>query len=571
MRPRFTFLVLNLLAGLVALGPLVLAQSQSAGKSQTQSAAKSAAQASQNTTTPAQKAPQPSATKPVQPKAPSSGQAKSRTTPTPPPKQVLPQKADPYHLKLPSTSKRLQALQQRLQAQKQLSAAQKQKLMSLQAALAALGTQQKVALDELDSLSEQIAQGQNRQQQLSTQVAQAKSDLQDTTLQLNVMSGQVKRLEEDVRQMLQSLYRQRSGQYLEVINQASSLSDLMIRTRYANIGGEHNVAVVEQLRLQRQDLETQRQKQQRQSEKLQALVRQQQSELKRLHAAQTEQQTVISHLRQTQAGKQALALQTRAQQELNAQNINQTIGQLIDERNAVERERRRRIEAERVRRAEELRRLREAQERARKEAARLAALRRAQAEAKARALAEARALAQSRARAQAQAAALARAQALARARSERAATIARERAQLQTRQNQLEHEQRQSLIELAPLPSASGPLGFPLPGGTVTQSFSDVSPWTVLQGSGVAVAALGGNVLAVTNYASLGWVVLIDHGQLITAYLGLSNTSVAVGQRVIQGTALGNIGGSPIFGEDHMAFQVNRVSGSGRTPVPPSF
>lgn len=480
------------------------------------------------------------------------------STPKPAAPKPLPTKADPYHLNLPTSSPRLGTLQQRLEAQKQLKAAQQQKLAHLQAAIGALSVQQKAALKELNDLGAQVAQGRNRQQDLADQIAQAKDELLGTQAQLDIMTGQVRRLESDVRQMMLGLYRQRSGQYLEVVNQASSLSDLLIRSRYANMGGQHNVAVVEQLRLQRQDLQAQQQKQLSQSQKLQALYAQQQSELSRLHAAQARQQQLIASLKQTQAGQQALALQTQAQQAATAQNINATIGKLIDERNNIEMQRRARIEAERVRRAEELRRIREAQERARKEAERLAALRRAQAEARARA---------------AQAKAQAQARALAEARRQRAQALAQERSRLQQRQQRLEAQQQQAAVELAPLPPASGPLGFPLPGGTITQGFSEGSPWTVLQAPAgtQAAAALGGNVLAVTNYASLGWVVLVDSGNLITAYLGLSDTQVSAGQHVERGAAIGTIGGSPIFGEGHMAFQVNRVSGGGRTPVPPSF
>ena len=63
-------------------------------------------------------------------------------------------------------------------------------------------------------------------------------------------------------------------------------------------------------------------------------------------------------------------------------------------------------------------------------------------------------------------------------------------------------------------------------------------------------------MVAVTNYASLGWVVLIEHSPaLATAYIGLDSPSVEVGARVRQGQALGSIGGSPVFGAGRMAFR----------------
>jgi len=117
-------------------------------------------------------------------------------------------------------------------------------------------------------------------------------------------------------------------------------------------------------------------------------------------------------------------------------------------------------------------------------------------------------------------------------------------------------------------------MGFPLPGGSVAQPYGEGGAlWSVLQGAegGQAVAALDGNVIATTNYASLGWVVLIDHGATVTAYFGLQDAQVQVGARVSRGTPLGTVGGSPVFGPGRMAFQVNSVSGGARRPVPPPF
>ncbi|MFC6665575.1 peptidoglycan DD-metalloendopeptidase family protein [Deinococcus radiopugnans] len=79
------------------------------------------------------------------------------------------------------------------------------------------------------------------------------------------------------------------------------------------------------------------------------------------------------------------------------------------------------------------------------------------------------------------------------------------------------------------------------------------------------MAALPGNVLAVTYYASLGWVVLVDHSSAISAYFGLAEPLVSVGARVSRGTPLGTVGGSQIIGPQRMAFQY-RLNGLAVNP-----
>jgi len=128
--------------------------------------------------------------------------------------------------------------------------------------------------------------------------------------------------------------------------------------------------------------------------------------------------------------------------------------------------------------------------------------------------------------------------------------------------------------QIAPLPPSSGPSGFPLPGGQVSQGYgANGAQWVVLSAPGgtQAAATAAGNVIAATYYNSLGWVILVDHGATVSAYFGLQDPQVSVGNRVAQGTPLGAIGGSPIFGPDRMAFQLNRVAGSTRQPVNPGF
>ena len=468
-----------------------------------------------------------------------------------------PSVADPYNLNLPSTSQRLQRLQQQLAAQQQLSVEQKKELESLRKNVAALSAQQKAVLRQIDGLAARLATLQTQKGQLEGQIRAAQDELAQTQAQAKVTANQVARLKTNVRALLLTLYRERSGQYLRLVNQASSLSDLVIRTRYANMGGQRNVDVIEELRQQEADLKVQQAAQSAQTARLQDLRAEQLSQLAELRDTRAQQQALVQRLEQNKAGQQALALQTRAQQALTVQSINTLLGGIVQERAQIEAERQRRIEAERQRRAEELRLIRAAQERARQEARRLAAQREAQRQA-----------------AQRQAAQRA-AQQAARANAQRQQTVEQEQRNLDSRANQLEAQQQQSSIQLSPLPAASGPLGFPLPGGSVVAPFSASVPWTVIGGpaGAQAVAAQGGNVLAVTNYATLGWVVLIEHSStLATAYIGLDSPSVEVGARVTQGQALGLIGGSPVFGAGRMAFQVNRIrADNSRQPIPPTF
>ncbi|MFC6659721.1 peptidoglycan DD-metalloendopeptidase family protein [Deinococcus multiflagellatus] len=74
-------------------------------------------------------------------------------------------------------------------------------------------------------------------------------------------------------------------------------------------------------------------------------------------------------------------------------------------------------------------------------------------------------------------------------------------------------------------------------------------------------------MLSSTFYASLGGVVLLDHGSLVTVYLGLRDKYVNTGDRVTRGTPLGTVGGSSIIGPDSMAFQLRR----GQQVIPPPF
>ena len=488
----------------------------------------------------------------------------------------------------PTTSQKLELLQRELQQQRQQSGAQAAALQKLRASLAQLSAQQKATLDRLDALAENVATLENEVATLNARTALAQQVLEDTTAQRRLTEGRVARLQEDVRQILNTLYRERSGRYLQLLSQASSVSDLLIQLQYANMAGEHHTRVIATLKGEVAALKEQQAQQEEQTRALNQVQAQRRAKLDALNTRRREQTALLAQLRQSAQGKQALAAQTQAQQALTARTIDTLVGQVVAERTRLEEERRRRLEEERRRREAEARRIREAQERARQEAARLARLR---AEQERQARERAAEVARQRAAAAAQAEAQARADAEARARQaqERARAVAAaqqaaserraqqlraEEAALQQRQQAAQAEQQRAEEALAPLPTPTGPSGFPISAGRVSAPYgSSGAQWAVLEGAdgAQAVAARPGNVIAVTYYASLGWVVLIEHPGLVSVYLGLQEPGVQPGARVAQGAALGAVGGSPVFGPGRMAFQLNRVQGNSRQPVPPGF
>ena len=158
-----------------------------------------------------------------------------------------------------------------------------------------------------------------------------------------------------------------------------------------------------------------------------------------------------------------------------------------------------------------------------------------------------------------------------RARQAREAQTTSEQQSLNAQQQSVQNQQDQSQQQLAPLPASVGNVGFPLPGGRVTSAFNASGPWTILSGDtgAQAVAVAEGNVITAANYANLGWVVIVDHGALISTSFGLSQPLVSVGQRVSRGQAIGIIGGSPQFGPTSMALQLTQIST--RQSVRPPF
>ncbi|GGR85565.1 murein hydrolase activator EnvC family protein [Deinococcus sedimenti] len=455
------------------------------------------------------------------------------------------------------TSARLDQLQQQLQQQRQLSVQKAQELAAARARIENLTAQQRQTLTQLDDLARQTAQLENELATVTARVALAERQLADTTQQLTVTRAQVERLQGDVREVMALIYRQRSGQYLQLLSQSRSLSDLLIRLRYTNMAGAFQTQVLAGLKGQITALRDQERVQKQQAASLRTLQTQRAGKLTALQAQRARQNALLAQLRASEQGQRTLAAQRSAEQALAAQQVDQLVGQVVAERERLEAERQRRLEEERRRREAEARRIREAQERARQEAARLAQLRAAQLR-----------QAQVAAARQAQQAQQARTAQLQREQADRAARLQREQQALAQRQVQVQEAQQQVEQQLAPLPPVSSPAGFPLPGGRVLAPFgANGAPWTVLTGAQQVVAADGGNVLAVTSYASLGWVVLIDHGGSVSAYLGLRDPLISVGNRVARGTPLGAVGGSSIIGPGNMAFQLRQ----GGQPVAPGF
>ncbi|MDV6375667.1 murein hydrolase activator EnvC family protein [Deinococcus arenicola] len=470
-----------------------------------------------------------------------------------------------------TTSQKLEQLQQELQQQKKLSAAQAAELGRIRKAIQNISAQQQDVLTKLDTLAGQIGGIENELAVLNARTAQVEQQLADTTSQLTVTTARVERLKGDVREILNIQYRSRSNDYLGLLSQSRSMSDLLIRLRYANLAGQYNTRIIQSLKDEVATLDIQQAQQAQQAQSLKDIGEKRAAALARLQARRTEQNALLASLRNSEQGQRALATQRQAERTLTVRTIDGLVSQVTAERQRIEAERQRRLEEERKRREEEARRIREAQERARQEAVRLAAIRAEQqriAEEQAAQRARDQAAQQAQAQAQTNREAQQRAQREQQQRT-RESQLQREQQALQQRGQRVQAAQDRVTQELQPLPPTSGPLGFPLPGGRIVAPYgSGGSPWVVLAGDDTsqAVAALEGNVLAVTYYASLGWVVLVDHSNAISAYFGLSEPLVSVGNRVARGTPLGTVGGSQIIGPQRMAFQY-RLNGVSVVPA----
>jgi len=258
---------------------------------------------------------------------------------------------------LPTTSERLQQLQEQLAAQQQLSAQQKAQLEGLRARVTALGGQQKTVLGRIDALNANIARLETARRALDLQIQGVQESIRDLNLQITGTQARVTRLQQDVRELLVSLYRERSGRYLQLLSQAQTLSDLLIQAKYANISGQNNVRVVQALKTETARLQTQKDAQTAQKKQLDTLQARQIAQLQQLQAQRQEATTLVAQLKKDQAGQQALAVQTQAQQALTASSIQNVIGGILQERANIEAERQRRIRAEQARREAELARI----------------------------------------------------------------------------------------------------------------------------------------------------------------------------------------------------------------------
>ncbi|MFC6590666.1 murein hydrolase activator EnvC family protein [Deinococcus lacus] len=453
--------------------------------------------------------------------------------------------------------KTLDALEQQLRQQQQIGVQQQKELEKLRASLETLSASQQQTLARLDALSADIQRLTNEGQVLAVRVRRAESELSATTRELEYRTYRVSNLRSNVRGLMNSLYREGSGDYLELLAQSSSLSELLIRLRYANFAGEYNVALITNLEREVTELQAQQQRQQAQQQALAKLQKDRAEALARLKQSRDEQAGLLAELQKTAEGQRLLALQNQAQQQQTVKNIEGIISGIMQERAALDAARAAR-EAESRRRAEEVARLQAAQREAEARARRAQAAQAAQGQ-PASASSQA---APGQAPAAGTASTVPSAAQQARALREQQARAQAERDTLAQQQQRAQAEADVAAAAAAPLPSEAEFI-FPLPGGQVREPFTPDTPWAVLEGPPQAqvVAAADGDVLASTFFNSLGWVVLVDHGGWVTAYLGLQEPGVQVGQRVRSGEALALPGGSPVFGPDRAAFQLNRLQG----------
>lgn len=428
-----------------------------------------------------------------------------------------------------TTSEQLQQLQQQLEQQQQLDQQQAQQLAQLRQNLAALGEQQRQTLGRIDVLAGGVARLEAQAQELGGRIQGVQGQIAALELQVQATSARVERLKLSARELMNALYRERSGRYVELLSQAKSLSDLVIRARYANLLGQQNTRVVEDLKTETARLNEQKRQQLSYRDQLAGLQQQLQAKADDLTRRRGQQQALLAELRRNQAGQQALQVQTQAQRAITNQNINGLVAGIVKEQARLAEERRRKAEEERKRREAEQRRIREEQARLARERARLEALANER---------------RARARAEAQ-----------------RAQVQREQQALAAQQQTLDDQTQQAQTEAAPLPSV-GNLSFPLPGGRVTSPYGNGGPWMVISGADgtQAVAAADGVVQATASYANTGWVVILLHGSgTLTVYSGLSALSVQQGQRVARGQPLGPVGGSPLYGPGGLQFQVNQA------------
>ncbi len=494
-----------------------------------------------------------------------------------------------------TTSQRLEQLQQSLSQQNKLTSEKSMQLESIKNNIQNLNAKQKQSLVKLDQTAENLNNLEKEVSSLNEQVTLSQRQLKETTSQLTLSEARVSRLQVQVRGILREMYEKQGGNYLELLSQATSYSELMARLQYSNMANRRNTEVIKELKTEVKNLETQKASQLKQMQVLIDLRTRRNTTLVNLKDKKTEQENLLAELRKTQQGQQALAAKRQAELVLVSQTINDLVVKVSKEKARLEAERQRRILEEQRRIAEQKRIEKErqaalaaAQARARENARRLAEAKALQAQREAAARLEAQKAREAKARAEASAQ---------KAEAERAAAELRRQQELEANaaqnsrridlQQQQQRQQQQKLDDeqvlannrnneltqnaenlnqqLLPLPTPTGPLGYPVSNGRIMAAYgTNGLPWVVFGGpdNTNAIAAQAGKVIAVTSNASLGWIIIIDHTNIETCYMGLQSPQVSVGDRVNKGTPLGTLGGSPVFGPAQMAFQVskNKVS-----------
>ncbi|WP_261663879.1 peptidoglycan DD-metalloendopeptidase family protein [Deinococcus sp. Marseille-Q6407] len=510
-------------------------------------------------------------------------------------------------------------LAQQLVQQQEVAGRQRAALAELRDAAASLSASEQATLRQLDDLNAEIDQLRGQTALLDLKRQQAESRLGVTERDILALQARVGQLRGSVRLNLGALYRGRSGQYLALLSQARTLPELVLRLRWANYAGERQVALIRELDTEVGQLQGELASQTQTRAELQAVQAQREQALASLADRQAQAQTLLAQLRRTAAGQRLLALQGRAELAQTGQNIAALLDLTASQQQALEAQRRRELEAQRQRQAAAAARLRTA-EAASTPGRAVPAPAAKPAPAPARAPAPvapapaagrpvtapapaaparptppavgARPPSNPQAAPPVKAPAAPNPRPAAKASAPAAATPVPAAApapelpaevppvvlptpqQLSEARTQAEADVQLTEAQLAPLRGRLDALTFPLPGGQVSEAYSPDSPWVVIRSGGErqASAPAEGVVLAVTSFSSLGWVVLLDHGGgLVSASLGLRQPQVTVGERLAAGAPLGEIGGSPVFGPDAMAFQVSRVNGEQRTPIPPPF
>ena len=117
--------------------------------------------------------------------------------------------------------------------------------------------------------------------------------------------------------------------------------------------------------------------------------------------------------------------------------------------------------------------------------------------------------------------------------------------------------------------ASKGDLPWPVSEGTITSHFGK-QPHPVLEdvytyNNGIdisttagasALCVFGGTVSAVTNIPGSGWLVIVRHGDYLTAYAKLSSVSVKIGDTLKSGQVIGKVSTDDDDGTTLLHFEV---------------